>query len=121
MPPPRSRRIEGSATLTTTASRVTTKKPSTAAASAAPDRAPVGAAAPDRAPVGAAAPAAACGAGAEVVSMVVLPPAVRRAVALRRSSRTAWPRDLRRPLLGTPPRKPLFWRARQAAFIGVPA
>src|SRR3954453_20755675 len=117
MPPPRSRRIEGSATLTTTASRGTTKKPSTAAASAAPDRAPVGAAAPDRAPVGAAAPdrapvgaaapAAGCGAGAEVVSMLVLPPAVRRAVALRRSSRTAWPRDLRRPLLGTPPRKPL--------------
>src|SRR4051794_25759794 len=34
MPPPRSPRIDGRATLTTTASRVTTKKPRTAAPSA---------------------------------------------------------------------------------------
>jgi hypothetical protein len=36
MPPPRSRRIDGKATLTTTASKVITKKPSTAAASVNP-------------------------------------------------------------------------------------
>src|SRR5689334_12124742 len=39
MPPPTSCRIEGRATLTMTASRVMTKKPSTAAASAAPAKA----------------------------------------------------------------------------------
>jgi hypothetical protein len=38
MPPPRSPWIEGKATLTTTASRVMTKKPRTAAASVNPER-----------------------------------------------------------------------------------